>query len=71
MRAIVRVKREEREGANNSSSAAGDRVAQRTTPEMIVKSWIVASRERRRAEAADYLRNFRQWNEKLCLSGSQ
>jgi len=74
MGSVVRiVKREERERANNSSSADSDRVAHRNTHEMIVKSWIVASRERRRAEAADYRRNFfRQWNEKqLCISRLQ
>ena len=68
MRSVVRVKREKRECANNASSTASEKVVQKSTPEMIVKSWIAASRERRRAEAVAYQRNFRQWNEKLCLS---
>ena len=70
MRSIVRVKREERKGANNSSTER-EQVVQKGTPEMIVRSWIAASRERRRAEAVAYQRNFTQWNEKLCLSSSQ
>ena len=71
MRSIVRVKREEREGADNSSSTEREKVVQKSTPEMIVKSWIAASRQRRRAEAVAYQRNFKQWNEKLCLASSQ
>ncbi len=35
---------------------------------MIVKSWITASRERRRAQTADYLRDFRRWEENLDVA---
>ena len=62
MRSVVRiVKREERERSNNSPAAGGERAVQQSTPELIVKSWITASRERRRAQTADYLRDFKRW----------
>jgi len=57
------VKREERERRNNSHAADGERAVQQGTPEMIVKSWITASRERRRAQSADYLQAFKRWEE--------
>jgi pimeloyl-ACP methyl ester carboxylesterase len=64
MRSVVRVvKRGEREEANNSHAADGDRAVQKGTPELIIKSWITAFRERRRAEAADNLRDFKRWEE--------
>ena len=71
MSSVVRiVKREERERANNSPSEDGSRVpaVQQTTPEMIIKSWITMSRERRRAEAADYLLDFKRWEESTNVS---
>jgi len=71
MRSVVRVRREERERFDNAISADGEVAIQKSTPEMIVKSWIAASRERRRAEAVAYQQNFRQRNKKLCLSESQ
>jgi len=74
MSSVVRiVKREERERSNNSSSDDGSGVAaiQQTTPEMIIKSWITASRNRRQTEDADYLRNFRRWDENRTLALGQ
>lgn len=72
MNPVIRVvKRGEREGANNSHAADSTGVAQHSTPEKIIKSWITASRERRRAEAADHLRDFKRWEERLCLLESQ
>jgi hypothetical protein len=66
MRSVVRiVKREERERANNSPAAGRERAVRQNTPEMIVKSWITASRERRRAQTADYLRDFKRWDENM------
>ncbi len=57
---VVRiVKREERERAQNSGVAEVEKVVQQTTPEMIIKSWITTSRERRRARTADYLKAFK------------
>lgn len=72
MKPVIRVvKRGEREAANSSHTADSTRVAQQSRPEMIIKSWITASRERRRAEAADHLRDFKQWKENLCPLGAQ
>ena len=66
MRSVVRiVKREEGERSNNSPAAGGERAVQQSTPELIVKSWITASRERRRAQTADYLRDFKRWDENM------
>ena len=68
MRSVVRVKRVERERLGNAVAADGEVAVQKRTPEMIVKSWIEASRELRRREAVAYHQNFRQWNQKVCLS---
>jgi hypothetical protein len=70
VRSVVRVRREERERSGNAISADAEVAIQKCTPEMIVKSWIAASRERRRADALAYQQN-REWNQKLCLSESQ
>ncbi len=74
MQPVVRiVKRLEREGANNSRVSDGARTVEQSTPEIagIVKSWIREFRERRRDEAADHLRDFKRWGERLCLLESQ
>jgi hypothetical protein len=72
MRSVVKVvKRGEREGANNLHVGDGSRAVQQSTPEMIIKSWITTSRERRRTQAADCLRDFKQWKQKLCLLEAQ
>ena len=67
MRCVVRVvKRGEIEKAKSEQASVGDRAIKESTPEMIIKSWITASRERRRAQAADSLRDFRRWEQNLC-----
>jgi hypothetical protein len=72
MRSVVRVvKRGEREGANNSQVGDGSRAVQESTPEMIIKSWIAASRERRSTQAADRLRDFKRWKQEVCLLEAQ
>ena len=69
MRPVVRViKRGERQGANSSHWDGDSRVSQRSTTEMIVKSWITLSRERRRTEAEQYQRGFKRWEEELAPS---
>ena len=74
MMSVVRVvKREEREAENNSAAADAVRAIERVTPETIIRSWITASRERRRAEVADYLRDFKRREENrtvIALGGS-
>jgi hypothetical protein len=60
MSSVVRiVKREERERTQNSGVVEVERVVQQTTPEMIIKGWITSTRERRRIQAADYLKAFK------------
>lgn len=72
MKPVIRVvKRGEREGANNSRATDSTGMSQQSRPEKIIKSWITASRERRRAEATDHLRDFKRWGERLCPLESQ
>jgi len=62
MNFVVRVvKRRDREAADKSDSASVPSEDRRSRTEMIVKSWITASRERRRVETADHLSQVKAW----------
>ena len=61
------VKREEREAANNLAVADQTASPPRMTAEMIVKSWITATRERRHAEMKAFLLDFKRPQGNLCL----
>lgn len=61
------IKREERQAANNLVVADQTASAPRMTPEMVVKSWISAARERRQVELKVSLVNFKRQS-KLCLA---
>ena len=72
MSSVLRiVKREERECADKPPVVDEETAVQRSTPEMIVKSWIAASRERRRAETANSHLSLGRWKANLCSLGSQ
>lgn len=59
------VKRQDREAANDSASVPHQNLQSST--EMIVKSWITATRERRRLEVADHLSQVKAWQENPSL----
>ena len=68
MKSKIRVlKRCNREQAIGSEAVDGSKVVERMTPEMIVKNWISASRQRRRVEAEEHQRSFKQWEENLVV----
>jgi len=69
MRNVIRiVKRGDREEAKPTGVVEGGSVRARRSPEMIIKEWIAGSRQRRRAEAEESLRNFRRWDGNLSAS---
>jgi hypothetical protein len=68
MRTVKVVKRADREAANQRAEIGS--TVQRSAPELIVKGWIAAARERRKVDQNLGHRNFRLWEESLSISGS-
>jgi hypothetical protein len=66
MNSVKVVKRKERAAANNPGEA-DQTTPPRMRPEMVVKSWINATRERRQAEMKAFLLAFRRPQNNLCL----
>ena len=67
MHCVRVVKRNERERANNFVVEDQATIPPRMTPEMVVKSWITARRERREAEMKSFLLDFSRPQGNLCL----
>ena len=67
MKRVRVVKREDREIANNAAVADQSTTRPRMTPELVVKSWIIATRERQRAEMKALLMDLKGSQGDLCL----
>ena len=66
MHGVRVVKREEREAANNLAVVDQATTHTRMTPELVVKGWITATRERRQTEMKALL-DFKRPQGNLCL----
>lgn len=67
MHGVRVVKREEREAANNLAVVDQTTTHTRMTPELVVKGWITATRERRQTEMKALLLDFKRPQDTLCL----
>ena len=67
MKRVRVVKREDREVAINPAVTDQTTTHTRMTPELVVKSWITAARERRQTEMKVLLLDFKRPQGTLCL----
>jgi len=67
MNSVRIVKRKEREAANNLVVVHQTMAPARMTPEMVVKSWITATRERHQAKMKAFLLDIKSGQGNLCL----
>ena len=62
------VKRDDRKATNNLVVGDQTTTSPRMTPEMVVKSWITATRQRRQDEMKAFLLDFKGPAGNLCLT---